>query len=61
MDKNLPLLVQGARPCDTQAHFRDQAVLEDDLPLALTRNGAGQIQSRGTLVTDVRQETTDDN
>jgi hypothetical protein len=41
--------------------MRDQVVLDDDLPAVLNRDVSGYVLSRGTLVTEIKQETVDDN
>ncbi len=60
--KAIPLLVQRAELIRTHSRImRDQVVLDDDLPAVLNRDVSGYVLSRGTLVTEIKQETVDDN
>jgi hypothetical protein len=57
----LPLVLQSSRPSSGQDHPGiDAATSEDPLPAVLESTADGYILARGTTVTDVRHETTDD-
>jgi len=60
--KAIPLLVHRGELLQVHSRsMRDQAVLDDELPAALNRDVSGYILSRSTYVTEIKQETADDN
>ncbi|KMY03618.1 hypothetical protein V476_21815 [Pseudomonas syringae KCTC 12500] len=57
-----PLIVSRAKPADFgQSEYRDQQMLDDQIPAVLDRSDEGYVLSRQTYVTEVKLETTDDN
>lgn len=56
-----PLIVARAKPDDSgQLKYRDQPMLDDQLPAVLDRTREGYVLSRQTYTTEVNMETTDD-
>ena len=57
-----PLVLHQAKLAkSSHGATRDRNVFEDDLPAVLDRNTGGYVISRSTTVTEVKQETVDDN
>ena len=58
---NLPFLVKiHSVPAKAIGCLRDEIVCEEPLPAVLTMTAMGLAYNRSTMVTDVKQETTDD-
>ncbi len=58
---NLPFLVKiHSVPARAMDCLRDEIVCEEPLPAALTMTAMGLVHNRSSMVTDVKQETTDD-